>query len=109
MYKFPEATGGDRTNGWEIDYGFLHKISEFIDKKRKFVYTESEIEDVLIAAQQVMEEQGQKENRCTCERCTGILCESLYDDDNITEVDSQKAADQMLDEMIAENPFGLGK
>ena len=89
--KFPEASEDDKKTGWEINYDFLAIVVQKLDCEDEDVggsfLTEADVEAVLLAAQQVMKEQEEKQSRCTCERCTGIPCESLYED----------------------NPFGLSK
>jgi hypothetical protein len=108
--KFPEASAE-----------FVAKVHDKIMEINPLSSTEwFDVEAVMEALRMVMEEQKQKENRCTCERCTGIPCESLYEDDfggfaefvkNQEDLnpDFQKTVDRMFEEMIKSNPFALDK
>ena len=62
--KFPEASAWDKANeGWEIDVNFLEKVMgrvHAIDKEGLICADIADIETVLLAAQQVMEEQEVK-------------------------------------------------
>lgn len=121
--KFPEASEEDKRKGWKLNIDFIKKITQAVYDYNEMELYEEEVETVLIAVQQVIEEQEAE----ACRQVHGFNSSKAkientsdgnplwfawhVEDPNtlgVTENDSQKAADQLLNEMISENPFSLG-
>jgi hypothetical protein len=60
--KFPEASAKDKEDGWKISLDFLKKIGERISKSVDMEFLNDEIEVVLLAAQQALEEREKAGN-----------------------------------------------